>query len=253
MSLLGPSFQLITKDRVEKCHNMSPRRISFAYDQKNQPKIAETNKDFCGSFSVPFSETIKQVFESDTGLKLYPKNGVFWQSIRNHPDFTTISEWVQAQGTRHFLRDCLDLSIALDRNLIDNSSGTYTEIGDLERRAKEAADEDVLKSMSTHFVTAIRDLPYYNRSRYIAAVPPGPDKDYDLPSTLAKMLATELGLTDLTPNLKFKAQKKSLKALPLDQKWSELEASGLTFSGSLSGSPEVILSAVKTLRDSDNQ
>jgi hypothetical protein len=274
----------ITKVDVEYRRGFEPRRIAFAYTHSDQPKRTDREGvSYVGSFSVPFLESVGTIFTVDTGLRLFPSkvSGGFWHSIRSEQDFEKIEKWVKSQGTRIFLRDCLDISIALDQNLTDNVSGQYTVLGKLESAAKNEPDEDTLSALMGHYCTAITNLPGYRDAKYIAAVPPRPDKLYDLPFTLAQRIANRLGLENLTLNFNFQNTKGTVKALSVSEKWGAWEQSGLTLARKLDGNPSVILiddkyqsgitiqfvasrlraagagqifglCAVKTLRDTDN-
>lgn len=237
--LFGP--RQIDKSDVDRMRQVSPRRISFAYAHKNQPKRS-SGPGYVGSFTVPFSETIGEIFQTDTDFQLYVSNyGGYWISIRSEEDFTAIEAWAQRQGTRVFLRDCLDLSVALDQNFTDNVNGQYTTVGALEARAKTAPDQDALNQLTDRFVAAIRDLPGYRNAPLIAAVPPRPDKSYDLPSALAQRISGALGITDLTQRFVYAGQKRTVKDCTVDEKWQAWQDAGLTLSPELEGAPDVIL------------
>ena len=187
------------------------------------------------------------------------------------------------QGTRVFLRDCLDLSIALGMNIVqDNGTpGGHTPIGSLEARAKIAPDEAALDELVTIFVDAISSLPGYRDAKLIAAIPPRPDKQYDLPSVLAARLAARLSLTDMTRRFHFARPKGTVKETQVTAKWAAWEQSGLALTPKMFDRPDVIviddkyqsgtsmqfvasvlrssgagfvygMCAVKTLRDTDN-
>ena len=204
----------------------NPHRISFAYSHRDQPK--RSSNGYVGRFSVPFDNTIKKIFQADTNLPLFANRigGVgYWRSIQSEAEFQTIQNWVQHQGTRIFLRDCLDLSIALDQNLQDNQSGKYTDLGNLENSAK--TDQNpiaiAIAKLVECYVAAIQDLPYYRDANFVAAVPPRPGKPFDLPTELTKRIALELGKTDLTHCFKFGTEKGTVKDLPVDEKWEAWE------------------------------
>lgn len=274
----------ITKERVTILQSVQPRRISFAFTHKDQPKF-DPGEGYVGSFSVPYYESVGRIFEEETALKLYKGRnfGNYWRSIKSDGEFSAISEWVRQQGTRVFLRDCLDLSIALDRNRPDPDSQRRTQLGEFENRAKHRHDERAIVHLSLAFSEALSALPVYRDCRFLAAVPAPPGKSFHLPSILAKRIASDLGLTDLTNCFQFEGSKRSIKELGVAEKWDAWEEAGLQFdapeecrdrpviliddkyqSGVTlqfvasrlleAGVGEVYgLCAVKTLRDTDNQ
>ncbi|CAA6603799.1 conserved hypothetical protein [Rhodospirillaceae bacterium LM-1] len=272
----------ITKERVEKLHALTPKRISFAYANKEQPR--RSSSPYIGIFTVSFVETIGLLFNAETGLDLYysPKNSKFIHSFKSENDFLLVSDWVRRQGTRHFLRDCLELSVALDQNLTDNQNSTHTQLGKWESMAKGQFSQEAIAGLVGCYVSTIRELPFYRDTRYIAAVPPRPGKLYDLPSTLAAKIAEALGIENLTTRFSYAGQKGAIKTLSINDKWAAWEQAGLSFSPALENRPSIILiddkyqsgitlqfvasklraagagdiyglCAVKTLRDDDNQ
>ncbi len=259
------------------------RRISFAYTHAGQPR-RDPGPNYVGSFSVPFQETIGPIFEKETCIELSRGQfGNFWCRIRTEEEFARIEDWVHQQGTRIFLRDCLDLSIALDLNFPEPGA-SHTALGERENRAKHRRDEKAIRYLAEALVRAIRDLSFYRDCRFIAAVPAPPDKGFHLPNILVARVAAALGLTDLTNGFSFSGTKRSIKNLPMNEKWTAWENSGLAFDTpppvDYDGSPVILiddkyqsgttiqfvaarmraagigriygLCVVKTLRDTDN-
>lgn len=273
----------ITKSGVEAKRNQPPHRICFATTHANQPKRSASG--YVGAFNVPFFDTVGKIFEQDTGLELFESKGQYggyWRSIQTEEEFEQIVAWKKRQGTRLFLRDCLDLSVAMDTNFTDNQSMGYTVLGRHEALAKSDQDEASIQVLVDHYVEAIADLPGYCDAKVICAVPGRPGKAFDLPTILAQRIAEARSLTDVTERFSFTGTKDSIKALGVDQKWEAWEAAGLSFAPKLEGDPAVILiddkyqsgmtiqfvasklldvgaskvfglCAVKTLRDTDNQ
>ncbi len=272
----------ITRDLVEQiAHDRNPKRIHFPTSHNNALKRNE-GPAWVGNFSVPFLDTVGPMFREATGLELFPnqKYGGLWRSIKDEPEFEQIEDWITKQGTRVFLRDALALSVALDFNFLEVSK--YTVIGDLEMRAKRLVDRGTILDLQTRYVEAIKELPFYSETGFIAAVPPRPGKVYDLPTCLAKGVAEATGTHDLTPHFEWEGDKGSLKDEAVGDKWGRLEKADLKLAGvDLDGQPVVLvddlyqsgttmqyvamklreagagpifgLAAVKSWRDSDNQ
>lgn len=272
----------ITREMVEQIRNDGrPHRICFASTHKEQPK-RNGSGSHVGNFSLPFEDTVKIVFQCDTKYDLQDSNyGGIWRKIEFENEFNIIDQWARRQGTRIFLRDCLDMSIALDFNFIDNNSGRHTILGDLERRGKHDQESAAVDQLVDHYVAAIKDLPRYRDAKHICAIPPSPGKLFDLPTTLAAKIAARLGLENLSCRFQFKQSKQSIKEMGVSQKWDAWEQTGLTLTPELAGDPAVILiddkyqsgitmqyiasklleagagavyglSAVKTMKDTDN-
>jgi len=283
---LGSVIQ-ITYERVLECRGKRPHRINFARTQQNEPKRALEGESWVGSFSVHFEKTIRPLFRAATNLPLFPSRqsregqepGV-WRSIHTEEEFSRIQDWVTAQGTLVFLRDCLDLSLALDYNFVD-VDGSYTPVGELEHKAKTSQDANALEILSGLLIDRISGLPFFRDATKVAAVPAAKGKAYDLPRELATRVATALSKEDLTSRFAFHGEKGKVKDCRLEKKWPLLESAELRLSGSDLGGSSVILiddkyqsgttmqyvamklqiagakrvfgiSLVKTLRDGDN-
>ena len=285
MDLDALMYPPITRARFEACRTDGrARRICFQTTHAGEPK--RSKPPYVGTFNVPFFDTIGRSFAAGTNAELFPNRnftGSYWRSIQEEAEFERIEAWVKRQGSRVFLRDCLDMSVALGMNIAQGEGGLegHTRLGALEARAKAAPDEAAIAELVTAFVDTIRDLPGYREAKLIAAVPPRPGKPYDLPSVLAARVAAALSLTDVTERFHFAQPKGTVKEARVEEKWAAWEQSGLTFSPALSGRPGVIviddkyqsgmsiqfvasvlraagageicgICAVKTLRDTDN-
>jgi len=272
----------ITKQTVFAAHEQEPRRRCFA----THSGIQQNKNNGSKSFSVKFSESIKKIFEKDTGLSLFhsSKFNNFFRVIETNDELNKIEEWESSQGTRIFLRDCLSASIALDTNLTDSESGQYTSIGALESSGKNKQDHAAIEQLANIAAKTIEDLPYYKDADLICAVPPRPDKEFDLPSTVSSLVSQKVRKHDVTGGFVFSGHKSSVKSATFDEKWSVWENAQVSFQHSLdfniqgkkviliddkyqsgitiqyiamklqqAGAHEVYgLSFVKTLRDTDN-
>jgi predicted amidophosphoribosyltransferase len=276
----------ITYERVLESRKQTPRRVDFIRTRPGLPKRV-SGPNYVGSFSLPFEKTVGPIFTAGTGLDLFPSKQAFeghgpgvWRSIQTDDEFSQIQEWVSSQGSRVFLRDCLDLSLALDYNFVD-VDGNRTVLGELEHNAKIGRDAKAIDVLSGLLSDAIQNLPFYASAPKLMAVPAAREKAYDLPSSLASRVSSTLSKEDLTPHFSFHADKGQVKDSPLNEKWLQLESADLQYSGSDLGGACVILiddkyqsgttmqfvamklqqagakrvfgiSLVKTLRDGDN-
>jgi hypothetical protein len=278
-------YPRITREQFESLRaETRTKRICFQTTRAEEPK--RSDPPYVGSFNIPFLKTVKDIFDEGCGLSLIPNQypqGGYWRSIRSEEEFHRIKEWVDRQGSRVFLRDCLDMSMALGMNIAleEGAPPVHTELGDLESRAKNSEDPAAIAALVDRFAATIAELPRYRDAKLIAAIPPSPGKTYDFPSVLVGRLAERLGLQDITSRFQFAEPKGSVKATKLEDKWETWAKAGVTFSPRLLDRPSVILVddkyqsgcsahfvasvlreagagcifgiyAVKTLRDSDN-
>ena len=273
----------ITRESVEEMRAKEPKRICFATIHTSEPKRSD-NPRFTGTFNVPFGDGFKRIFP----YELFPNprdqyhEDAYWRSIASEEEFQEIESWTKQQGERVFLRDCLYASVALSLNFTDLSEGKRTTIGELEYLAKQRQDMDAVRELAKYCKNAILDLPLYKDADLLCAIPPRPDKEFDLPSLVTSIVSDDLGKPDITEHFRFNGEKKSVKSASLDEKWDSWEEAQLTFDGPDITDKTIILiddkyqsgttiqyvamklqefgayqvyglSMVKTMRDTDNQ
>lgn len=270
----------ITKQNALAVHAKTPRRKCFADHSGVQKRKAKP------TFSVP-AEGISKIFEAQTGLPLnYSSQMDNYWCFLSPEQIEQVEAWERAQGKTIYLRDCLSISIALDTNLEDNTSGNYTPLGALESRAKNSRDSSAIAELSDAASSAILSLTYYKDADFVCAIPPSPGKDFDLPTEIVRQVSQKTGKPDITSGLVFANAKSSVKSASFEEKWNVWEQTGLTYQASVNGvdvrGKNIILiddkyqsgmtiqfvamklqqagayhvyglSMVKTLRDTDNQ
>lgn len=270
----------ITLNRVQQMRALEPRRRCFV----DHSGIQMNKKNGTKTFSVKFKETIGPIYEGMTGYRLQysPQYDNYWHFIDDDEQLAEIQGWERSQGSRIFLRDCLSLSLALGSNFYDNRSYQRTELGEFEDRAKRQQDTGAINELAKRAIAAINELPFYRDADILTAVPPRPDKTFDLPSSIASLVAAGTKKSNITSNFNFEDTKVSVKGVALDDKWAAWEQVGLTIKGiDLTGKKVILiddkyqsgttiqfvgmvlqkhgatevygLSLVKTLRDTDNQ
>ena len=237
-----------------------------------------------GKCVAPFAESVGLLFKQGTGFQLVPSYDNVFCSVQSEKDFGEIEDWVKAQGTRVFIRTLLPCCVALDFNFKE-LDGPRTRIGDLEYCAKHG-DRRKGVILAKHLADSIKDMPCYKDARYIAAVPRLREQSYGLATRLARRIAEDSGLTDLTARFSCENDVPEVKGLAEGDKWDALEGSQLSLNleRPLSGRGEAVillddkyqsgttmhyvamrmqeagidgdifgLVAVKTMRDGDNQ
>ena len=187
-----------------------------------------------------------------------------------------------AQGTRVFIRNLMSSSLALDINLVDNTSGKKTHTGLLEEQAKHHQDQKSIAELVRISVETVKSISYLQECDVLMAVPAMLNKGFDLPRELAKGISTGIGKPNMTPNFLLEGKQGSAKAVDLSQKWDVWASCLFRYDGSSLARRRVMLvddkyqsgvtmqfwaaellkmgaseahglSMVKTLRDTDNQ
>jgi phosphoribosylpyrophosphate synthetase len=210
-----PPFKLSDVKRLRK---ETPKRRRFI----ESPDKLNAN----GSFSLSFRfDCVAELFEKETGLRTTKGPYGRWANYTDDKDIKKAKTWKAKRDKLVFLRDNLDYSIALDLNFA--SEGEYTDLGKAEHQAKQDKHDPSLEELSSALTKAIKDLPPYQAADAICAIPPSPEKSWDLPTEIVDRIARDCGKENLSKVVKFTRKKDSLKALSLSEKWTSLEAAGL--------------------------
>ncbi len=236
--LFLPKQESINHEKVKTIHGSSPRRICFSSTHKNALK-RENGTSWIGKFSVPFSDTIKPIFEKETGLNLYYKEEFnnYWYSIRTEKEFEKIQNFIQKYNDIVFIKDSLALSIALSEN-IKNSK---TLIGELETKAKYEQDYIARKKLSERCINFISNTPFYKKTKIICAIPSSDNSSASLPRYITNLVASNLNLNDISNNVMWKNNKQAAKELPFEKKWEALENANLTVNINLNKKTIILL------------
>jgi predicted amidophosphoribosyltransferase len=206
--------------------NSGTHRICFTETHKNA--LTTYKGKFPFKFAVPFDNGIKQVFDLSTGLNLYRSAGGiagWWVGLENEIQKEVVRNWILSQGTRVYMRDLLDISVCLSLNM--SSDRKHTEIGELENRAKYNKDRVAIDQLANYMSKMICACPVLSRSDAIAPIPPRQNKDFDLPTEIAKILAPQIGKPLIHAGV-WNGSKGQLKAVPFQDKWNTLEGVGFT-------------------------
>jgi predicted amidophosphoribosyltransferase len=75
----------------------------------------------------------------------------------------------------------------------------------------------------------------------ICAVPPSPDKEWDLPTEIVRLVSEKTDKPNISALVQFGAPKKSIKVTSLAQKWATLEAAELSVNTNLTGSRVILI------------
>lgn len=230
--------KLISSDKILETIDLSPRKICFSSCHPNTLK-RKVYKGAIGTFSIPFSDTIKPIFESETNLKLFysSKFKNYWLSIFSEDDFATIDKFIKEYSEIVFIRDCLDLSIALSENFIDDER---TELGLLEYEAKYSENGESVKKIISKCSEWINKLPFYKNADYICAVPPSKKDTDNLPRKVARELK-DFAFEDISNSVSWSNDKEGLKGVECSKKLELLESTGLDINIDLKGKVVILL------------
>jgi len=213
----------INPEKIIEIVGVAPRKICFNSCHTTALKKKEY-KEFIGTFSLPFRETIKSFFEQETGLTLYETKYGYWHPIPDEDVYIKIEQFINKYREIVFIRDYLELSIALSENF--NDQNERTEIGELEYQAKFKKDEASIDRLIEKCIESFKSLPFYIVADLICAIPPSKKDEDNLPRIIASNLE-QFGLGNISKCVSWAKEKPQLKEMKFDEKFNLLESVGL--------------------------
>ena len=220
-----PAHNQIT---FRQLRGVPPNRICFATSHANavkpNPGPYEAKTPF--RINLPFRQGVAQEFRAATGVVLreaQSQYGGLWAPLTEQ-EAVRAKDWIASQGTRVFLKDFFDLSVALG----ERSAGTplkETELGALFASAKYQQDSVAIREILARLQQTARELHSLPSDVYITSPPPRQGKDFDLPSLLAQSMARSLRQRFEVLGT-WQGEKGQLKGVAVDEKWNELEKIG---------------------------
>lgn len=155
----------------------SAKRINFATSHAHALRKESSGRPFAW-FNVPFRKTIepllkKEIGNPDFALFLNKTTGKPFRMVFSEREYEDIRSFMDKYKDIVFLRDCLDLSLSLSMNRIDEN--TRTEIGELEYQAKyhpESSEyNNVIVSLTKRMQDLLDSIPFFKDVDYICVVP----------------------------------------------------------------------------------
>lgn len=176
---LGVSCHSIDLDdlKIFMVDDGSAKRINFATSHANALRKDPSGKPFAW-FNVPFRQTIepllkKEIGKSDFSLFLNKTTGKPFRMVCSEEEYNKILAFMDKYRDVVFLRDCLDLSISLSMNMIDQYN--RTEIGELEYQAKYHPEipeyQNVIMALTARMQNLLEAMPYFKDVDYICVIP----------------------------------------------------------------------------------
>lgn len=223
----------ISLSDIEHLREVSPRRRRFSdnpvvYQRKDGRYIAS-----------PLFLSINQLFVDETGLATTEGPYGPYRYLDNSGEIERALDWQQKRSNLIFLRDMLNCSVALDFNL--RTAAEYTNLGLAERDAKQRRIIKAIEFLCERCANAVNALSLYRKSNVLCAVPPSPDKIWDLPTEIAASASKQIGIPNVSDQVRFTKVKKSIKTLSLAEKWHALEEGALAVGNGVSGKKVVMI------------
>ena len=212
--------------------NLKPRRFKLCTEWPTP--LHEPSERGCDwALILPFRETFYNSFLSMTEIRHIDhdaKSGKLCLFLPDADDDEGIRmeaiAWTQRVGKYVAIRDNLALSFALNYEREDgNPNKPQTEVGRLRARAKPydakpTADTQIAAGLLVRKCDEfLRDIDCYGLADSVVAMPgSSPIKSFDLPTYLAKGIATTWGREDLSSYVRTVKRRQSLKSARFNQK-----------------------------------
>ena len=224
-----PGPTKITYEKVKASHNEVPKRICLKSCHKTALRKAPF-LDNIGGLYIPFNNTIGPIFEKFSNLRILLANsGRFWCPIKNEEEYAEAMRFKAQFEDVVFLRDTLDMSVALSEHMIDD--GIRTEIGELEYQAKSKKSKRATNKLIELCSDFISKTPYYQDVEYICAVPASINGETNLPMKIANGVAALIDIKSICDEVAWKKDKVGLKEMSFKEKWPVLENTGISIKG----------------------
>lgn len=212
----------ITEEKIyEFAADTHAKRICFSRIQKHALWKTEDGEDM---ITVPFGDSIDMLLKEQTGVSLRKANsGKYYQKLSGE-ECEKVKAFVAENSDVVFLRDLLDVSVALSLNFEDDCE-THTPIGELEGNAKYDNSEEDKEKLAAEVDAFIGRNALYANADCVCAVPPTSDEEDNLPNNIVGRL-TKFNGTNISNNVRWTSKSVSLKNADGADKLEMLKHSG---------------------------
>jgi predicted amidophosphoribosyltransferase len=212
------------------------KRINFAGTHGNALK--KNDVDEGGVINLPFRESIEPFLKNWMRTYLFNTKFGVWRPIKTDVEFAKFEAFVNEYKDIVFLRDHLDLSLALSMNFIGEER---TEIGELEYQAKFNDNEEAEAELIEICNEWLEKLPFLKEADYICAMPASSSASECLPHRILNGLEG-FDFEDISDSVNWTSKKRSVKdAESAEEKLEILEESGLEIAKGLDLSGKTVL------------
>ena len=211
------------------------KRINFALYHHNALRRIEGNKDVAGKLVLPFDDPFNVIAKKCLNMDslLFPsKFGTgFYRQIYSEKEYKAIEGLIDQFKDIVFLRDTLDLSVALSMHEIEPE--VRTVLGEHEYQLKyQSAQKDTTSDrevLTAEMQKRLEELPYFKLADYICAVPSSKPFMRDI---IAELKGFDF--TDISDKVSWTDKNGSLKNVETaEEKLDLIQSWGLTFDAGL--------------------
>lgn len=213
------------------------KRVHFASTHKEAIK-ANPNYNY---LKLPFDNTIGNFLESEINCHLFDSDyGGYWHRIESEYELNQIRNFIKKYENIVFLRDFLDLSVALDMNMI--SIGEHSQTGLWEYEAKYNDNQQAVENLVNLCQQRLNEMPFYKNADYICGMPQSPNVKPKLPKLIVNRISGH-SLADISDKIWFKKNQQLKNCNTAQEKLEALSESNFLIDKDLdlSGKTVIIL------------
>lgn len=238
-----PQKKVDMEDICTFIKDKSPKRINFASCHSNALRRIKSKENMVGKLELPFDKTFETIASRVLSLDkiLFPSKfgGKYYRIIYSEDEYEKLDAFVEQFKDIVFLRDTLDLSIALSMHELNSEE--RTKLGEHEFMVKYRSEQCDTSADMTALVNEMQrrleELPYFKFADYVCAVPSS--------NSFVKEIINRLngfGFKDISNMVYWKNKTGSLKNVETaDEKLKMIQSWELRFNDNLDLNGKTIL------------
>lgn len=171
-----PKKRILREDIESFINDSETKRINFASSHSNAFRRDTSNNDVVGWLNLPFDQPFECIASQELGIDrvLFKKiNGKYYRRIDDEDSYIRFEGFIEKYHNLVFLRDCLDLSVALSMH--ESAEGVRTAIGEYEYKVKYRSNVEDVSEHKTALVSELQkrleQLPFFKHADYVCCVP----------------------------------------------------------------------------------
>lgn len=219
------------------------KRINFAIYHSNALQRVEDKSNIVGRLVLPFDDSFdpiaKVCMSTDKFLYASKFGNNYYRQIYSEEEYTQVETFIEQVKDLVFLRDTLDLSIALSMH--ETEPEKRTPLGEHEFRVKYRSNQfdttDDKTALVAEMQRRLEELPYFKYADYICAVPSSKPFMKDIIGDL-----DGFGFVDISNQVSWENKSGSLKNVETaEEKLNMIQLWGLQFGKSLDLNGKTVL------------
>lgn len=209
----GVPHRMVDLDAIRAfIEDESPKRINFASHHARALRRVEGKNDAVGKLVLPFDEPFESIARNVLSMDrvLFPSkfDNSFYRLIFSEDEYKGIEDFISKFNDIVFLRDTLDLSVALSMH--ETEPEKRTVLGEHEFLVKYRSEKyDVAENkayLAAEMQRRLAELPFFKLADYICAVPSTKSFMREIISEL-----NGFGFEDISDKVSWKNKSGSLK------------------------------------------